>query len=526
VFNKSEAEAWTDDDDAELAMMEIINVFCDEARQLVKADRSSVYLVNKYKELTTAVNKDGVDDGTKVMLRLPPGQGSIAGACASTGEEIIIEDAYEDPRFDRSADQASGYRTNTILCVPINDAAGTVIGVVQMINKQKTEENMCFDLADAVLIRGMVAKAAVSIEKAQLFNTLKAMSDATSTISTTLDLDNLIQQVMHASRVLLKADRCTLFLHDQQTQILWSKLASVNEGEKAVTIRVKSDTGIAGRACQTKTMVNVPDAYQDQNFDKVTDERTGYKTQSILCAPFCDARQEVLGVMQMINKFDGDNNVCSFTKNDEVTLGSFCTHVAAAISNARIFEGTSQAMGAVCNMAAVLPDMLIAVNPKGEYLCSNHPLKEILSDTVHVSECEGVIGANDIGSSTNEVIKWAGVSDQLERDVTRILGGKKKICNYEEEFKAGSLMSECKGYELISLGAQGDVVGHAGVTRRNSLHPNAVLDDPLAEAEKGVDIHIENMTNGEAGVVIILKRHPDLVDFDSSDEGVDELVDV
>ena len=58
----------------------------------------------------------------------------IAGQVALTGEVLNIEDAYSDPRFNRTVDQLTGYHTHSILCMPIF-IRGSVIGVVQMVNK-------------------------------------------------------------------------------------------------------------------------------------------------------------------------------------------------------------------------------------------------------------------------------------------------------------------------------------------------------------------------------------------------------
>jgi cAMP and cAMP-inhibited cGMP 3',5'-cyclic phosphodiesterase 10 len=68
-----------------------------------------------------------------ICYRFPLGKG-IAGQVANTGEVLNIVDAYCDPRFNRTIDQLTGYRTKSILCMPIF-IRGSIIGVVQMVNK-------------------------------------------------------------------------------------------------------------------------------------------------------------------------------------------------------------------------------------------------------------------------------------------------------------------------------------------------------------------------------------------------------
>ncbi|KAB0792388.1 hypothetical protein PPYR_14347 [Photinus pyralis] len=119
------------------------------AQRLVDADRASLFLVDaKNQELYATIFDVGVEntDETTVYegeefkkmhtskeIRFPLGTG-IAGEVAMSGEILNITDAYADARFNRTVDQLTGYRTNTILCMPIF-IRGAVIGVVQMVNK-------------------------------------------------------------------------------------------------------------------------------------------------------------------------------------------------------------------------------------------------------------------------------------------------------------------------------------------------------------------------------------------------------
>jgi signal transduction protein with GAF and PtsI domain len=96
------------------------------------ADRCTVYVVDRERsELrSTVAQRMGQ------QIRLPIGQG-LAGQVAATGETINVPEAYADPRFDRSVDQRTGYRTANILAVPVWDRGGrAVVGVIQVLNKK------------------------------------------------------------------------------------------------------------------------------------------------------------------------------------------------------------------------------------------------------------------------------------------------------------------------------------------------------------------------------------------------------
>ncbi|XP_034233442.1 probable 3',5'-cyclic phosphodiesterase pde-5 isoform X2 [Thrips palmi] len=125
------------------------------AQRLVDADRASLFLLDaRSGELYARIfdvggeqqqqgfeagagSEDSLASAYKLHteeIRFPMGTG-IAGQVARTGEVLNIPDAYSDPRFNRSVDQLTGYRTRSILCMPIF-IRGALIGVVQMVNKR------------------------------------------------------------------------------------------------------------------------------------------------------------------------------------------------------------------------------------------------------------------------------------------------------------------------------------------------------------------------------------------------------
>ena len=94
------------------------------ARDLVGADRCSIWLIDPAKnELWTKV-AHGVRE-----LRIPAG-GGIIGACIAQNSAIVVNDTAQDPRFHRTTDQETGYRTQSLLALPLRGSAGDVIGAL------------------------------------------------------------------------------------------------------------------------------------------------------------------------------------------------------------------------------------------------------------------------------------------------------------------------------------------------------------------------------------------------------------
>ncbi len=102
-------------------------------------------------------------EGDVSEIRLPMGRG-IAGMVAATGETVIVHDAHADPRFEPSIDRRSGYRTRSILCVPIRNRVHRIIGVLQLLNKKVGE----FGEADLEFLELVSEHVAIGMENATL----------------------------------------------------------------------------------------------------------------------------------------------------------------------------------------------------------------------------------------------------------------------------------------------------------------------------------------------------------------------
>ena len=136
----------------------LLELIVASASRLVDADRTSLFLLEADGSLWTRVAQDSTD------IRLPPGFG-IAGIVARTGETIAIADAYEDPRFSQDVDRKTGFRTRSILCVPLVTPSGAIVGVIEAMNKKG---DVLFDADDAEALRALGSHAALALETQRL----------------------------------------------------------------------------------------------------------------------------------------------------------------------------------------------------------------------------------------------------------------------------------------------------------------------------------------------------------------------
>ena len=131
-------------------------------RDTTQADRSTLFLLDKMKGELHSVMADNIE-GWDIYLSLNLG---IAGLVAVTGEDINIPDAYADQRFDKSVDENTGYRTRSLICIPLRNQAGEILGVVEALNKI----DGVFTDYDREILTSLSAHVAMCVENALLFD--------------------------------------------------------------------------------------------------------------------------------------------------------------------------------------------------------------------------------------------------------------------------------------------------------------------------------------------------------------------
>jgi multidrug resistance efflux pump/putative methionine-R-sulfoxide reductase with GAF domain len=143
-------------------------------------------------------------------------------------------------------------------------------------------------------------------------------------------LDGQLALIAKCTTELAGCERCSVFLVDPEKRELWSKVAI---GLTDQEIRFPVGRGIAGSVAETGTLENILDAYADPRFNPDVDRQTGFRTRNMLVVPVKNRQQEVVGVLQLINKREG-----GFTGTDEALLTVFGAQVAIAIQNVQRLE--------------------------------------------------------------------------------------------------------------------------------------------------------------------------------------------
>jgi adenylate cyclase len=382
--------------------------------ELLNADRSTIFLLDDdQNELWAIVAKD--ENGNNLELRFPAHVG-IAGEVATKRTVVNIPyDFYNDPRSTnaKKTDERTGYRSYTMLAMPlINEDTQELVAVVQLINKLKPnhqnyghldeqidkegftreDEQIFTEFAPSIRLILESSKSFYAATQRQraataLMNAVKALSQSS------LDLEDTLKRVMDQAQELMNADRSTLWLIDEDRNQLWTKIPIAGQLQE---IRIPRTAGFAGIVAQSGEPLLIPfDVYDDPRAEtsKETDQKTGYRTCSMLCMPVFNADHKLIGVTQLINKkrqgeFPPYNPVdwphapeqwkASFNRNDMEFMQAFNIQAGVALQNAKLFAEVKQQEQRQKDMLHALTNGVISTDKKGHIVATNPSAKKLL----------------------------------------------------------------------------------------------------------------------------------------------------
>lgn len=164
---------------------------------------------------------------------------------------------------------------------------------------------------------------------------LKTLLDVWKTISSTLNLNELLRKIMAMATHVMRCETSTVYLVDEKTNELYFHIIQADEkvGSKLKEIRLPIGTGIAGWCAKENKSVIVPDTSKDPRFYRDADKKSGFVTRSMICVPM-RLKDKVIGVLQVLNRI-GD---IPFNNHDVEILEAIANQAVSAIDNARLYE--------------------------------------------------------------------------------------------------------------------------------------------------------------------------------------------
>ncbi len=208
-------------------------------------------------------------------------------------------------------------------------------------------------------------------------------------------LDQILEAFVAIAGSELGAERGSLFLNDSQTGELYSVVAQGNFSRR---IRILNTSGIAGSVFQSGKGVIVHDAYKDKRFNREVDQRTGYNTKSVLCAPIKTAKGEVIGVAQALNKKEG-----RFTDEDLELLEAMTMQAAVVLQSAQFIENMERSRAKELEFLNVVADITSEIE-------LGALLRKVMSEATRMLQAErSTLFLND--EKTNEL--WSLIGEGM-----------------------------------------------------------------------------------------------------------------
>ncbi|MFB2893128.1 GAF domain-containing protein [Aerosakkonemataceae cyanobacterium BLCC-F50] len=397
----------------ETVLQEMLQSIALKTGELLAADRTTIFLLDEEKnELWSILAKnDGV--GT-LEIRIPADKG-IAGEVATFKRVVNIPyDFFDDPRSAESQKtyKRTGYRTYTMLALPLLNEDGDLVAVVQLLNKLKTSndgtkplkeriDKAGFTKQDEIVFEEFAPSIRLILESSQSFyvatqkqRAADALMKANQALSqSSLDLEETLKRVMDEAKKLMDADRSTLWLIDHEREQLWTKIPI---GGELKELRIPRNAGFAGMVAESGEPLMIPfDLYNDPRsaVSQQTDQKTGYRTCSMLCMPVFNADGELIGVTQLVNKKkQGElpeyNPVnwpeapecwkASFNRTDQEFMQIFNIQAGVALQNAKLFDEVKQQQQMQRDILRSLSNGVLSTDKAGCVIAANESARKLL----------------------------------------------------------------------------------------------------------------------------------------------------
>ncbi|MBO3460532.1 GAF domain-containing protein [Aetokthonos hydrillicola Thurmond2011] len=358
----------------ETTLEKVLHAITLKIGQILQAEHTTIFLVDYDKDqLWSKIIRDNTEKPLEIRIPINVG---IPGHVASTSEYLNIAETTTHPLFSLELEKQMGYKMHNILCMPVLSSKNKVVAVVQLANKAGS---LPFNHEDEESFRDFASSIGIILESCQSFfvaarnqRGATALLRATQTLGQSLDLEATLRMVMEQARILMQADRSTLFLYSKEVNELWTKVAAA-DGTTMIEIRIPANRGIAGYVASTGEALNITDAYKDPRFDPTTDKKTGYSTCNILCLPVFNSANELIGVTQLINKQQG-----SFTTSDEEFMRAFNIQAGIALENARLFESVLLEKQYQKDILQSLSNAVISTDMEGRIVTINDAALQLL----------------------------------------------------------------------------------------------------------------------------------------------------
>ena len=323
-----------------LTFDDVLELIYAQATQILPSSLFHITLYNKAGNYFYYAFR--VDDNERITNRenqpLPPTLG-LGAEIIRKGRQIITQEYVRECQSRNLIPSAMG--VYAWMGVPLNSGSETM-GALSIGSRDPTvtytraQLELLQAIADQTV--GAIVKARLLQETQQRAHQLTTLNEITRQLTSTLEQEPLLRNILENAVTILNCEAGTLFLMDEQTGDLIFRVTTGPVATNLLGQRLQAGAGVAGRAVQTRMPVIENDSQRSTatRFEG-TDKQTGFTSRSLLAVPM-QIKERVLGVIEVINRRDG----LPFVEDDQNLLTAFAGQAAVAIENARLLALTDQ----------------------------------------------------------------------------------------------------------------------------------------------------------------------------------------
>lgn len=342
-----------------------------EISQLLKADRTTVYELDRSEGMLEGL---AVESENSLIVGVPVGSG-IAGIVAERGRVVNLKDAYLHPAFDPKFDKLTGYRTRSMLAVPMRNPRREIIGVVQVLNKKG---GGYFTVEDEALLKALAAQAAITLDALRLqlqlninntelrdlsrqlrqkVRELEFLFDNEREIGEADEPRDLADRVLRLASRVARCEFAALYLPDPETGQGPAWLRGPGLDPVETITRVEVGDGVLGKTASRGEAIVLSDAvFATGDFPRRLGGGHSLHIHDAVCAPLFDG-DDAIGALALLNRRDADRRDDDEDRQLVVLLAGQLGRAVARLSARRDAQQKDRLMTIGRMLSGVLHDL-------------------------------------------------------------------------------------------------------------------------------------------------------------------------
>ncbi|KAH0785083.1 3'5'-cyclic nucleotide phosphodiesterase family protein [Histomonas meleagridis] len=273
----------------------IVGNIMSKLEKVTTSDRCSLFIYNKKEKLLQTKYYSSLKDSITV-----PVDRGIVGATYRDSTIFNVPDSYEDPNFDSTIDLETGYKTKTLLSVPVKSIHDKNIGVIQLLNKLDGKPYSKLDIGFAKIYSQL---SALILANYRNFTKLKKRTIQFHSLISDFHDNNIreeMKKIINLVQVSTNSEGSTLYLVDNILNVITTYV--INGPKIPSTFPIPNS--IAGHSIEIKKPILTNNPYREKVFNQSGDLNNGYKTKSLIAVPIFNTNNddEPLAVLELVNK--------------------------------------------------------------------------------------------------------------------------------------------------------------------------------------------------------------------------------